>query len=124
MVRETGLSYKKLDRWVREGIVIASINAGTGSGMKRIFSEDDVRIAQILMAFSASGFRPGQLKKLSESLYKVSPTYWWGYCWLIVNDKQEVRFVYNRLLKPDDLTEQSCVLDLKSLNTFSWFCSR
>lgn len=45
---ETGISYRQLDYWVRTDLITPSIHTGHGSGTRRMFSANDVRLVKFV----------------------------------------------------------------------------
>lgn len=56
-----GISFRQLDYWARLGIVVPSITDGAGSGNRRRYSAQDVRILRAVGALSALGAQASQL---------------------------------------------------------------
>lgn len=56
----TGLTFRTVDRWAREGVLEPSLAAADGSGTARRYSDDDLRVAKALAAvYAAFPSRPG-----------------------------------------------------------------
>lgn len=54
LARTCGLSYRQVDRWIREGVLVPLIES-PGSGGSRPFSESEARIARVLAALRSLG---------------------------------------------------------------------
>lgn len=65
----TGVTYRKLDYWLRTGLVFASVARAAGSGSRRRFSIDDV--AQVRRVKLASDLRGGSLVDALDYLAEV-----------------------------------------------------
>ena len=55
LMRRTGVSYRQLDYWERTGIVTPSVQAASGSGTKRGWSEGDVAYVVVIVSFLDAG---------------------------------------------------------------------
>lgn len=51
----TGLPYRTLDFWCRQGLLTPSVQAGTGKGGDRLFSAADLLAARYLLALQRGG---------------------------------------------------------------------
>lgn len=55
LCKATGLPYRTLDFWCREGLITPSVQAGTGKGGDRLWSAADLLAARYLMALRSGG---------------------------------------------------------------------
>lgn len=87
----TGASYRQLDHWVRRGYV-GDPDAPHGSGIRRCWTPDEVRRADVLMRLSQLGvLTPGRAyHQLDEALLRISTNP--GRGWLILT-QTDVMFV-------------------------------
>lgn len=51
--RQTGVTYRQLDYWVRRGWITPSVYVGNGSGRHRVFSADQVERVATMGALAA-----------------------------------------------------------------------
>jgi hypothetical protein len=56
-----GITYRQLDYWARQGLVVPSITEAHGSGTQRRYSRCDVVCARVVKTLSTSGF--GQVNR-------------------------------------------------------------
>lgn len=66
VVKMTGLSYRKLDYWVRIGYVESSVRDAHGSGSQRLYSAQDVERIQAILALTRCGFELGGAVRLVD----------------------------------------------------------
>jgi DNA-binding transcriptional MerR regulator len=55
VVRMTGISYRRLDYWDREGLLVPSLKRADGSGSARIYSDEDVARASCIARLQTAG---------------------------------------------------------------------
>lgn len=56
VVRKTGISYRRLDYWAREGVLVPSVRDASGSGQpKRLYSDEDVAKAACIDRLQRAG---------------------------------------------------------------------
>lgn len=68
VVRMTGLTYRQLDYWDREGIAHPSIRSAGGSGSRRLYSDVDVVRLCILRTVLDSGVNHVAMRRLAAAL--------------------------------------------------------
>ena len=80
VVRATGVSFRKLDYWDRLGYLSPSVKEAEGSGSRRLYSEEDLRLVERTRDLLELGFRlsaicaegPGALEaKVRKALNSV-----------------------------------------------------
>lgn len=59
IMRLTGLTYRQIENWTKQGYLCPENAPGIGRrGVHRIFSRDQLRIAQRMVALGGCGFTP------------------------------------------------------------------
>lgn len=68
-MRLSSASYRQLDYWAGNGVLVPSIDAGRGgSGCRRLYSEADVERSRVLAAVSALGATSPVLGQIRAAL--------------------------------------------------------
>lgn len=75
--RLVGISYRQLDYWTRQGVLIPAQDAN-GSGTQRLWSEDEARIARMLGALRQLGARLRVLARVADVMRAWPENDWHG----------------------------------------------
>lgn len=67
-IKITGVSYRRLDLWIRNGIIRASRREAEGKGSRRLFTFSDLVEIRTLLALTGSGVK---LSALVESAKRI-----------------------------------------------------
>ena len=73
VVRITGVSYRRLDYWIRKGIINSSGRKALGKGSNRLFTFKDLIEVRVVAALTAYGLKPSYLKSCIRNLRKTLP---------------------------------------------------
>lgn len=68
VAERTGCSYRQLDYWSRNGVLVPEIVEGQGSGTRRAYSAADVERARVVRAVSELGAPGPVLKRIVDEL--------------------------------------------------------
>lgn len=83
-----GLTYRQVDHWVRRGLLVPSVARANGSGVYRLFSERDTRVARILAQLARTGGNVHRLLKVRDTLIRtIEDGRWKQHPWLIVGEQ-------------------------------------
>ena len=76
--RQTGLTYRQVDYWVRRGVLATAVRRAPGSGYERPFDEDEVRVATVLGSLRTIGAPVDVLSEVAEQLRALDENAWHG----------------------------------------------
>lgn len=68
-----GITYRQLDWWARNGVLVPSIADAQGSGTTRLFSADDVRAARACGALTRFGAKGSVLTEVTRVVRDLGP---------------------------------------------------
>jgi hypothetical protein len=77
MCHRTGATFRQLDYWCRNRVVVPQVEA-RGSGMHRRFSERQVRVVRLVHGLAALGAKHDVLMKASMSAELIPWDEWFG----------------------------------------------
>lgn len=70
----TGITYRRLDYWVRQGVIRASGRGAVKRGMPRLFSFTDIVEVRVAMRLIENGLRLSALRNSLKSIRRNFPT--------------------------------------------------
>lgn len=66
VARRAGASYRQLDYWIRSGVVVPDRAEARGSGSRRAFSEEQVRVVRLVADLSTLGATSAVLRRAAD----------------------------------------------------------
>lgn len=76
IVKASGASYRQVDHWARNGVLVPLITVADGSGSQRLYREKQAYVAAALVELSKVGVRGEPLMRAAEALTALPLDVW------------------------------------------------
>lgn len=90
VAKAANVTYRKVDRWARSGLLIPSVSKAMGSGSRRYYSTNDVYCASVLQGLGERGMKGKILRRVATAIQQRALA---NYSWLTIRDSGAVEFI-------------------------------